>query len=87
MIYRFEARDSGERCRIRTRYIAGTIATGTIGELEDSCSESGPTLAIKIRGTFEIVKSISIELFSRTSSAKVIDREDQAANIFEMVVE
>ena len=52
LIYRFEARDSGERCRIRTRYIAGTIATGTIGELEDSCSESGPTLAIKIRGTF-----------------------------------
>ena len=52
LIYRFEARDSGERCRIRTRYIAGTIATGRIGELEDSCSESGPTLAIKIRGTF-----------------------------------
>ena len=52
LIYRFEARDSGERCRIRSRYLAGTIATGRVGELEDSCSESGPTLAIKIRGTF-----------------------------------
>jgi len=52
LIYRFEARDSRDRCRIRTRYISGTIANGVIDEIEDSCSDAGPVLAIKIRGTF-----------------------------------
>ena len=52
LVYRFEARDAGDRCRIRTRYINGNIATGEIDEIEDSCSDAGPTLAIKIRGTF-----------------------------------
>ena len=52
LIYRFEIRDSGERCRIRTRYQGGTIATGYIQEREDSCSVNGPVYAIKIRGTF-----------------------------------
>lgn len=52
LIYRFEARDSGLRCRIRTRYTGGTIATGFIDEIEDSCSDTGTVLAIKIRGTF-----------------------------------
>lgn len=52
LVYRFEARDSGERCRIRTRYTNGTIANGIIDEVEDSCSVNGPVFAIKIRGTF-----------------------------------
>lgn len=52
LVYRFEVRDQRHRCRIRTRYINGTIATGVIDEIEDSCSDAGPTLAIKIRGTF-----------------------------------
>jgi len=52
LVYRFEARDSRHRCRVRTRYTNGTIATGVIDEIEDSCSDAGPVLAIKIRGTF-----------------------------------
>ncbi len=52
LVYRFEARDSRHRCRIRTRYTNGTIATGVIDEIEDACSDAGPVLAIKIRGTF-----------------------------------
>ncbi|MEZ5492289.1 MAG: TonB-dependent receptor [Gammaproteobacteria bacterium] len=52
LIYRLEARDNRDRCRIRTRYINGTIATGVIDEIEDSCSDAGPVYAIKIRGTF-----------------------------------
>jgi len=52
LVYRFEARDSGERCRVRTRYTGGTIATGFIDEIEDSCSVNGPVYAVKIRGTF-----------------------------------
>jgi len=52
LIYRFEVRDQRNRCRIRTRYTGGTIANGVIDEIEDSCSDAGPVLAIKIRGTF-----------------------------------
>jgi outer membrane receptor protein involved in Fe transport len=52
LVYRFETRDSRDRCRIRTRYTNGTIANGVIDEIEDSCSDAGPVLAIKIRGTF-----------------------------------
>ena len=52
LVYRFEARDSRDRCRVRTRYINGNIATGNIDEIEDSCSDAGPVLAIKLRGTF-----------------------------------
>jgi hypothetical protein len=52
VIYRFEVRDSRDRCRVRTRYAGGTIATGYIEEIEDSCSDAGPVLALKIRGTF-----------------------------------
>ncbi|MDA1372668.1 MAG: hypothetical protein O2971_18185 [Proteobacteria bacterium] len=40
------------RCRIRERYTGGTIATGVLSEIEDSCSHSGEKYAIKIRGTF-----------------------------------
>lgn len=52
LVYRFEARDARDRCRVRTRYENGTIATGVIAEIEDSCSDAGPVLAIKVRGTF-----------------------------------
>ena len=52
LVYRFEVRDARDRCRIRTRYTGGTIATGVVDEIEDSCSDAGPVLAIKIRGTF-----------------------------------
>ncbi len=41
-----------ERCRIRERYVGGTIATGVMNEIEESCSHSGEKYAIKIRGTF-----------------------------------
>ena len=54
LIYRFEATNPPEqyRCRIRTRYVGGTIATGRLNETEDSCSHTGEKYAIKIRGTF-----------------------------------
>ena len=52
LVYRFEARDSGERCRLRTRYAGGTTVTGYVDEVEDSCSINGPIYAIKVRGTF-----------------------------------
>jgi len=52
LTYRFEAMDSGYRCRIRSRYVDGTIATGVLDEIEDSCSNTGIKLAIKVRGTF-----------------------------------
>ena len=52
--YRFEAMNilEGERCRVRTRYVGGTIATGYLNEIEDSCSNTGIKYAFKIRGTF-----------------------------------
>ena len=52
LVYRFEARDSNERCRLRTRYAGGTTVTGYVNEVEDSCSINGPVYAIKVRGTF-----------------------------------
>lgn len=54
LTFRFEASNTHEsyRCRIRERYIGGTIATGTLNEIEDSCSHAGEKYAIKIRGTF-----------------------------------
>lgn len=52
LVYRFEARDSNERCRLRTRYAGGTTVTGYVTEVEDSCSINGPVYAIKVRGTF-----------------------------------
>ncbi len=52
--YRFEAMNilEGERCRVRNRYVGGTIATGYLNEIEDSCSNTGIKYAFKIRGTF-----------------------------------
>ncbi|NQV68621.1 MAG: TonB-dependent receptor plug domain-containing protein [Pseudohongiella sp.] len=54
LTYRFEATNphESERCRIRSRYVGGTIATGTLNEIENSCSHTGEKYAIKIRGTF-----------------------------------
>ncbi|PCI74667.1 MAG: hypothetical protein COB20_14845 [SAR86 cluster bacterium] len=54
MTLRFEATNphESERCRVRLRYNGGTIATGALSELEDSCSHTGEKYAIKIRGTF-----------------------------------
>ncbi len=54
LTYRFEAYNvhEQERCRIRSRYVGGTIATGILDEIEDSCSHNGEKYAIKIRGTF-----------------------------------
>lgn len=54
LIVRLEANNlnEAERCRVRTRYVGGTIATGSISEIEDSCSHTGEKYAIKIRGTF-----------------------------------
>ncbi|MBL4581881.1 MAG: hypothetical protein JKY29_08695 [Gammaproteobacteria bacterium] len=54
MTLRFEATNPHEstRCRVRLRYNGGTIATGALSELEDSCSHTGEKYAIKIRGTF-----------------------------------
>ncbi len=54
LTYRFEASNAldGERCRVRSRYTGGTIATGALNEIENSCSTTGIKYAIKIRGTF-----------------------------------
>lgn len=54
LTYRFDVMNllEGERCRIRSRYVGGTIATGYLNEIEDSCSNTGAKYAIKIRGTF-----------------------------------
>ena len=53
LIYRLEVFNPFEnkRCRVRSRYLGGTIATGYLSEIEDSCSHTGATVAIKIRGT------------------------------------
>ncbi len=54
LTFRFEATNFHEstRCRIRERYVGGTIATGVLNETEDACSHAGEKYAIKIRGTF-----------------------------------
>jgi outer membrane receptor for ferrienterochelin and colicins len=54
LTYRFESMNTLEtkRCRDRYRYVGGTIATGQLAEIEDSCSTTGLKLALKIRGTF-----------------------------------
>lgn len=51
---RFESTNPHEsnRCRVRSRYTGGTIATGSLNEIEDSCSHTGEKYALKIRGTF-----------------------------------
>ena len=52
--YRFESTNTtnAPRCRIRSRYVGGTIATGRLNEIEDSCSVTGIKFALKVRGSF-----------------------------------
>lgn len=54
LTYRFEASNPTEswQCRIRSRYTGGTIATGSLSEIEKSCAHTGEIYAIKVRGTF-----------------------------------
>jgi len=54
LTYRFEATNIHEsvRCRVRERYVGGTLGTGTLSEIEDSCSHAGEKYAVKVRGTF-----------------------------------
>jgi len=52
LTYRFEARDSRFRCRLRTRYDNRAVGDGGRREVENSCFTIGPVYAIKIRGTF-----------------------------------
>ena len=54
LTYRFEIfnPNKSERCRVRSRYLGGTIATGYLNEIEDSCSHTGVKYAVKVRGTF-----------------------------------
>jgi len=51
LTYRLETMDAGGRCRLRSRYIDGTIGTGIFNEIEKSCSTAGLKMALKIRGT------------------------------------
>ena len=43
--------NSGEFCRERQRF-AGRISDGILEEIEDQCSTSGPTVSLRINGTF-----------------------------------
>jgi outer membrane cobalamin receptor len=52
MTYRFEMRDGGTRCRLRTRYDNRIVDAVTYREIEDSCFTTGMVLALKVRGTF-----------------------------------
>lgn len=52
MTYRFEARDGGTRCRLRTRYDNRAVGNGGLSEIENSCFTTGMVLAVKVRGTF-----------------------------------
>ena len=54
LTYRLEAINlyDGGRCRVRQRFVGGTIATGLLNEIESSCSDTGVKWAFKVRGTF-----------------------------------
>ena len=43
--------NDGEFCRERQRFV-GRISGGILEEIEDQCGSSGPTVALKITGTF-----------------------------------
>ena len=43
--------NNGENCRERLRY-AGRISSGILEEIEDQCSTSGPTVSLRVNGTF-----------------------------------
>jgi hypothetical protein len=53
MTFRLDARlfIPGKRCQERQRFV-GAILDGILEEIEDSCSTSGRTLALKVNGTF-----------------------------------
>ena len=52
LTYRFEMRDGGTRCRLRTRYENRSIGDGGLEEIENSCFTTGTVFAVKVRGTF-----------------------------------
>ena len=43
--------NNGEFCRERQRFV-GRISSGIIEEIEDQCSSTGPTVSLRINGTF-----------------------------------
>lgn len=43
--------NNGEFCRERQRFV-GRISSGILEEIEDQCSTSGPTVSLRITGTF-----------------------------------
>ena len=52
--FRLDARgivSDGEYCRERQRFV-GRISSGILEEIEDQCSSSGPTISLRITGTF-----------------------------------
>ena len=52
LTYRFEVRDGGTRCRLRTRYDNRSVDGDAFREIENSCFTTGMVLAVKVRGTF-----------------------------------
>lgn len=52
LTYRFELRDGGTRCRLRTRYDNRAVDDAAFREVENSCFTTGAVLALKVRGTF-----------------------------------
>ena len=43
--------NNGENCRERQRFV-GRISSGILEEIEDQCSTSGPTVSLRVTGTF-----------------------------------
>ena len=54
MTFRLDANrliNNGEECRERQRFV-GRISSGILEEIEDQCSTSGPTVSLRVTGTF-----------------------------------
>jgi len=54
MTFRLDASrivSNGEFCRERLRFI-GRMSDGILEEIEDQCSTSGPTVSLRVNGTF-----------------------------------
>jgi len=54
MTFRLDANrliNNGENCRERQRFV-GRISSGILEEIEDQCSTSGPTVSLRVTGTF-----------------------------------
>ena len=43
--------NNGENCRERQRFV-GRISSGILEEIEDQCSTSGPSVSLRVTGTF-----------------------------------